>query len=177
MDLLLIPILCLSMWGGLWLGYGLIGQLTPDPDVLSKFPIPIKEIDPKLLRLDLWKFGPPLINAAAFVFAVSGLTMAVSAFGRSRWRVIGFTSLILITQFIANIIGQIWDSIGFVRPFTLFYYYQPQQIALNNVWSASLEPLGIAARVPVLAVLFGVGLVGYLLAWRIFEKRDLPAPL
>lgn len=177
MDLLLIPILCLSMWGGLWAGHELVGELTPDPEVLQKFPIPIKEIDPKLLHLDLWKFGPPLANSAAFLFAVSGLTMAISALGRSRWRVIGFTTLILITQFIANIIGQIWDSIAFLRPFTLFYYYQPQQIALNNVWSASLEPIGVAGRVPVLAVLFGVGIIGYLLAWRIFAKRDLPAPL
>lgn len=37
--------------------------------------------------------------------------------------------------------------------------------------------LGVSGGVPVLLVLFGVGLLGYLFAWRTFKRRDLPAPL
>ena len=76
-----------------------------------------------------------------------------------------------------NILGQMIESLAFLRPFSIFYYYQPQHIALNHSWSMSLEPLGLTWKVPVLLVLFGVGAVGYLLAWRDFSRRDLPAPL
>jgi ABC-2 type transport system permease protein len=176
-DLLLIPVLCLSLWAGLGLGSWLIGPLEVDPEVIKEFPLAMKFIDPEILTLHISKFGPPLLNVAAFLFAVSGLTMAISAGSRSRWRVIGFTALIIIVQFIANIIGQIWDTIAFLRPFTVFYYYQPQQIALRGAWSVSLEPLGLSLRMPMLLVLFGVGTIGYLIAWRVFTRRDLPAPL
>jgi ABC-2 type transport system permease protein len=176
-DVLIMPVLCLSLWAGLWLGSSIVGEFTADPEVMKNFPIPVGSVDPEVLKLHIEKFGPPLLNVAAFIFAVSGMTMAISAGARSRWRVIGFTALIILTQFIANIIGQIWDTIAFLRPFTLFYYYQPQQIALRGSWSVSLEPLGLESRVPMLLVLFGVGAIGYLIAWRVFTRRDLPAPL
>jgi ABC-2 type transport system permease protein len=37
--------------------------------------------------------------------------------------------------------------------------------------------LGRPVLVPAVGVLFGVGVVGYALALRIFARRDLPAPL
>jgi hypothetical protein len=40
-----------------------------------------------------------------------------------------------------------------------------------------LEPIGLTAQVPMLAVLAGVGLAGYAMAFRVFQRRDLPAPL
>ncbi len=73
-----------------------------------------------------------------------------------------------------------WDGLAPVRPLTVFYYYQPQQVILTHDWCVSLrewndaEPL---CRVPMLAVLFGVGLAGYGLALWTFTRRDLPAPL
>ena len=51
---------------------------------------------------------------------------------------------------------------------TIFYYYQPQEIILGKPW---LEVL------PALAVLYGVGAAGYALAFWVFTRRDLPAPL
>jgi len=53
-----------------------------------------------------------------------------------------------------------------LRPWTVFYYYQPQQ-AIQ----------GQSASWPMLAVLFGVGAAGYGLALWTFTRRDLPAPL
>ena len=69
---------------------------------------------------------------------------------------------------------------AWLRPFTIFYYYQPQQLILTgdpnvnlSVWNGG-EPL---APVPMPAVLFGVGLVGYAMALWTLTRRDLPAPL
>jgi ABC-2 type transport system permease protein len=122
-------------------------------------------------------FGPPLLNVAALIFAMSGMTMWLSSAGRFRWRTVGYASLVMLAQFIMNVIGGMIDSLAWLRPLTLFYYYQPQHIALHGQWSASLAPFGISGSVPVLLVLFAVGIIGYSLAWRTFERRDLPAPL
>jgi len=82
-------------------------------------------------------------------------------------------------MFVANVLGQLWDSAGFVRPFTVFYYYQPQRIMLRGEWLTDLGAVWGGGRlaVPVVGVLLTTGAVGYLLALRIFTRRDLPAPL
>lgn len=176
-DALLIPILCLSLWAGLYLGIILIGPLEPDVEMYKDFPIVLKEIDPAVLEMDVRCFGRPLVNVAALIFAISGLTMALSAVERSRWRVIGIASAVLVVLFVFNIIGQIWEPAAILRPLSLFYYYQPQNIALRGMWQVSLEPWGTTAQIPAVAVLFALGGIGYLLALRVFVNRDLPAPL
>ena len=47
-----------------------------------------------------------------------------------------------------------------MRPFTVFFYYQPQQIILQHRWTVDLAGvwgLSQPLRVPMLAVLAGVG--------------------
>jgi ABC-2 type transport system permease protein len=155
-DLITIPVLCLSMWAGTWLGTWIMGFLTdPDP----------------LLRAEPWRFGPSLLNVAVLIFAVSGYTMWISAAGRFRGRVLGLAVIITLVQFLINVIGQLWEPADYLRPLTVFYYYQPQPMILNEQWACDLAVWGR------LAVLFLVGLIGYLLAWWTFCKRDLPAPL
>jgi ABC-2 type transport system permease protein len=69
--------------------------------------------------------------------------------------------------------------VAVLRPLTVFYYYQPQQIILNGRWTVDVLAGQGGSPVPVnvLAVLFGVGAVGYLVALWAFCRRDLPAPL
>jgi beta-exotoxin I transport system permease protein len=123
---------------------------------------------------------PGLWNMGALLFAVSGYTMWISAAGRSRNRVLGLAVLITLIQFLVNVIGQLWDGLAVLRPFTVFYYYQPQAINLKGVWT--VDP-GLAwfgrplVSVNVIVVLVVVGAVGYLMALRTFVRRDVPAPL
>lgn len=147
-DLATIPILCASVWGGTWLGVGLVN-----------------------LNVDPLRFLPALPNLAALLFAVSGYTMWLSAAGRFRGRVLGWAVLVTLLQFLVNLIGQLWNQIEWLRPFTVFYYYQPQQVILQADWYQHIETW---MRLGVLAA---VGTVGYLLAWWTFCRRDLPAPL
>ena len=166
-DLLTIPVLCLSLWAGTWLGLTLVGvkELTgPSEGAL---------ISPRI-------FGPALWSVAALLFAVSGYTMWLSAAGRFRGRVLGVAVLVTLLQFLVHVIGQLWDAVAFLRPFTVFYYYQPQALILHQRGTVDLArvwPLGQPLLVNGVVVLAAVGAVGYGLALWTFCRRDLPAPL
>jgi ABC-2 type transport system permease protein len=181
-DLVTIPLLCLSLWAGTWLGVWLVSPIQISAEDMQLFPfLGQVDLDPETLRLEPLRFFPGLINVAALLFAVSGYTMWMSAAGRFRWSVLGGAVLITLLQFLINVLGQLWDTIAFLRPLTVFYYYQPQQIVLADRWTVDLGTVWNAGQpllaVPVLAVLLTVGSLGYLMALWTFCRRDLPAPL
>ncbi len=193
-DLITIPVLCLSLWGGTWLGTWLTGPFHVEETKLPKLParrnvvvelgpLTVRVEDPTSrakatqggpnamtesarLRVEPARFGRALPLVGGLIFAVSGYTMWLSAAGRFRWRVLGVAVLLTLLQFLVNLVGQLWDVMAPLRPFTIFYYYQPQQAIIGGAWG-----------VPLLAVLYGVGLAGYALALWTFRRRDLPAPL
>lgn len=155
-DAVTIPVICFSMWAGTCIGAHLVGFTTAT--------------EPRL-QVQLDRFGPALVNVGLLIFATSGITMAVSAMGRFRGKVMGIAVLLALVQFLVNVIGQLWTPLEPLRRFTVFYYYQPQPIILQADWA---EHAVIWGR---LAVLTGVGGIGYLTAWWTFCRRDLPAPL
>lgn len=179
-DLLTIPILCLSLWAGTCLGNLLVGPITIDSTEMKVFPI-APQINPEALAVNPAQFGWGLWNVGALVFAVSGFTMWLSARGRFRGRVMGLAVLLTLLQFIVNVVGQLWDTVAPLRPFTVFYYYQPQQAILGQDWTVNVGSFWNGGQpvfaLNVLVVLLSVGLIGYLLALRAFCRRDLPAPL
>jgi ABC-2 type transport system permease protein len=181
-DAIAIPALALSLWGGTLLGYRLIGPFEVSAEqakaLLADLPFRVV-INPELLKADPVHMGVALWNVVGLMFAVSGVTMALSAVGRFRGRVLGLAVLVFLIQFIINVVGQLWDTAAVLRPLTVFYYYQPQQIILHGRWTVDALAGRGTAPVPVnvLAVLFGVGAVGYLAALWAFCRRDLPAPL
>ena len=178
-DLAIIPLLCLGLWAGTLFGLWLLGPFQVDEESLRALRLPVV-INPEVLTTDGRAFGNGLGNVAALLFAIGGITMFISACGRFRNRVLAVAVLATLLQFLVNLIGQLWETVAFLRPFTVFYYYQPQQVVLHGKWTVDPgtvwggEPL---VNLNVLAVLGAVGVVGYLLAaWRL-QTRDLPAPL
>jgi ABC-2 type transport system permease protein len=175
-DLAVIPLLCLSLWGGTCLGTWLVGpiqvekaDLEPPPGA-PFFPLAAEspEAQEARLHIDRMAFGRSLWAVGGLLFAISGCTMALSACGRFRWRVLGLAVFLTLVQFLVNVLGQMWDVLEPLRPWTIFYYYQPQEMILGKPWAAVL---------PALAVLYGVGAAGYAIALAVFTRRDLPAPL
>jgi ABC-2 type transport system permease protein len=164
-DLVAIPCLGLSLLLGLWLGTLAVG-LQED----HTFP---------------WlQFAGAALNGMALMFAISGYTLALSAMGRFRWRVMSVALGISLVQFLVNLFGQLWSVLTPLRPLTVFYYYQPQPIIVTNNWRIAIGqewPLfsthDTVLTVWVVPVLLAVGLAGYALALRLFTCRDLPAPL
>ncbi len=155
-DLLTLPPLCLAMWLGTWAGAWLTGAADA--------------VQPAA-RIEAGHFMPALLGVGGMLYAVSGLTLWLSASRQSRVRVWGLAMLVLLVLFLLNVVSQLWDVMEPMRQITLFYYYQPQDMILNANWC---ERAIVWQR---LAVLYGVGIGGYLLAWLTFCKRDLPAPL
>lgn len=180
-DLLVIPLLGLCVVAGTQTGLALIGPFAVDYSVLQKLPPNVRQfVKPGSPTLDVSATRQWLgaVNLAALMFALSGVTMLVSCFGRSRWRAMAVAGLVTVGMFVANVVGQLWDAAAFVRPATVFFYYQPQKVWLRGDWTADLgEAFACGGRVPAVPVLLLVGAAGYLLALRVFTRRDLPAPL
>src|SRR5262245_55516085 len=100
-DAVVIPVLCLSLWGGTLLGARLVGPFEvsgAELEAFKRLPFPVK-LDPELLAVNPGKFGPALWNVGGLLFAVSGITLALSAAGRFRNRVIGIAVLLTLMQF------------------------------------------------------------------------------
>lgn len=192
-DLVTVPVLCLALWAGNGLGAWAIVPIKAEDPALNppviQTPVgprrlPLPKPDPAVLeeklRVEPARFLPGLVLVGGLIFAVSGATMWLSSAGRSRWRVLGIAVLVALVQFLVNLLAQMWPPAAWLRPFTIFYYYQPQQVILGGDWCVNFsEWNGGAAlvRVPMVLVLYGVGVVGYLMALRTFTRRDLPAPL
>jgi ABC-2 type transport system permease protein len=182
-DLAAIPCICLGVVAGTQLGLWLVGPFAVDYSILQKLTAdsPLKFRPPQgpavlEVNADRQIFGS--MNHAALLFAFSGLAMLVSSFGRNRWRSTGYAVVIFVGMFVLNLVGQIWDTIGAARPLSLFFYYQPQKIWLAGDWWVKLAEVWPGGpSVPVVPVLLAVGLAGYAAAYRVFTKRDLPAPL
>jgi ABC-2 type transport system permease protein len=168
-DCLTIPILCGCLWAGTTLGsyaFGLIDLTAQDK----------RPVDP-------WLFAPAMLNIAGLLFAISGYTMAMSALGRSRTRILGIAVVVTLLQFLVNLLGQTWQAIEFLRPGTVFYYYQPQGMIMDFadlreawVWNDQTRLLVEAIARNVLPLL-AVGAIGYVIALVVFCRRDLPAPV
>lgn len=181
-DLLVIPCICLSIVAGTQVGLAAVGPFVVDYAVLDKLPAAARAVvkpGPAVLPVDAGRQWLAVLNLAALMFALSGLTMLVSAIGRNRWRAVGVAAFGAVGMFVANVVGQLWDGAAWARPATVFFYYQPQKVWLRGDWLADLtEPWGPGwGGVPGAAVLVAVGAAGYLLALRTFTRRDLPAPL
>jgi ABC-2 type transport system permease protein len=162
-DLLTIPGLCLCVMLGTLIGVAAFG------------------LDE---QVNVARFPPALLNAAAFMFAVSGCTLALSAAGRFRWRVVSIALGTALVMFLVNLLGQLWDVLEPFRPLTLFYYYQPQNIILQERWTIEIgkglpgfEEGQYLFAINIIVVLLAIGALGYGLALRTFTRRDLPAPL
>ncbi len=181
-DCVVIPTVCLSIFAGTQFGLWAVGPFTVDYSSVQKL-LPMLELPekPEILEVSGKPQLPALANLAALLFSLSGITLALSAAGRSRWKVLGYGVLVAMLMFIANVLGQLWDEVEFVRPFSVFYYYQPQKIMLHSEWT--VDPAVVwgsrwtLGAVPVVGALLAVGMAGYLAALRIFTRRDLPAPL
>ncbi len=183
-DCIVIPALVLSIAAGTHLGLAAVGPFEVDYTVLdalkTKAPFAIPH-GPDVLPVHVGGQWKALVNLAALMFAVSGLTIAISSLNRSRWKATGLATGIILGMFIVNVIGQLWDTLAVTRPISLFFYYQPQKIWLKNQWFADWSGAGGPAttlvETPVLVVLAAVGAIGYLVASKTLNWRDLPAPL
>lgn len=143
--ILSIFVLLLVIIGG-WLGTSIGLMIYPQ---ISNLPLSI------IFRIgfNLW-FLMLAINAYTFLFASYSREA-----GKVTQRVAGLT---LFFYFLSYTV-KLWDRASFLKPVTIFTYYQPQALAMNpNLW---LKNIGVLV---VLMIIFMV------IAFRRINRRDIP---
>jgi ABC-type transport system involved in multi-copper enzyme maturation permease subunit len=91
------------------------------------------------------------------------LTLAFSAFAREGGRVASIAFFVALLSYLVRAIGTVWDPAAVALPYSLYSYYSPQEILVEQTLKAS--------SLVVLAIVAVAGAV--VAAWQ-FARRDLP---
>jgi ABC-2 type transport system permease protein len=111
-----------------------------------------------------WRtFLPVAINLVSLQIAIYGVTLLLSATAREGSRVANVALLFVLVSYLVQAVARLWPKIQFLSIYTIFNYYSPQQIVMNNStpWRNML-------------ILFGVAFITGGLGWRKFMRRDIP---
>ena len=132
-------------------------------------------------------FWPATANLCALGFFLAGISSLVSACDRYRWRTIGIVVGAYVVETILKLVGMASEEWRWLTWFSIFTPYEPEagvHLAIESpdlAWSIvrydtagnwlELGPLGDDL------ILLAGGLLAYVAAAVIFQRRDLPAPL
>jgi ABC-2 type transport system permease protein len=108
-------------------------------------------------------FLPVAINLFSLEMAIYGMTLALSSLSREGGRVVTVALLFVLISFLLQAVARLWPAIQFLQHYTIFEYYSPQRIVMNE---------GTPWRNIVLLV--ALGLVGGGAGWWKFMRRDIP---
>ncbi len=113
--------------------------------------------------INLWPFVLIGLNAYALFLALAGVTLIISALNNSAAAVAGWATAFALLAFTADFLSglPVLNLLGILSPFR---FYDPQTIVASGYL-----PL---ANIMVLLLTF---LVGFILAWQLFERRDIVA--
>jgi ABC-2 type transport system permease protein len=115
------------------------------------------ELEPEQLLL-AWA------NAVLLFLALGALALAASASFDRLAPALGLTLGFAIASYAVEFLGAIWPDIGWLRPWSLFHYFQPAEIRAGE------------ASPPDTLVLAGITAAAAAYALWIFPRRDLAAP-
>lgn len=160
------------------------------PGIGSELPVPWREKKtietPMRLKVDARQFLPATVNLFALGVTLAGLATVVSASDRYRWRTIGIVTGIYVAQILLKLIGMASDSWRWLTWLSFLTAYEPEEFVQWSVsdpavtWSFTrLDAAGTVVGLGPLGydfLLIGIGVVSYVLAAIIFQRRDLPAP-
>ncbi len=159
----------------------LIGTSVPIP-----FAKPIEMRVPMYELVDWRAFWPGAVNLFALGVTMLGLATAFSAYDRYRWRAIGGVAITLILMSIVKVVAMSYAPVGWLGWLSIFSAFEPalfiSQTSTNPAatWSFYFFGKGDALTMShwtynLVLLGIGIGLIWH--ASRVFERRDLPAPL
>ena len=192
--------LVLVTWLGMWLAVLMTHVKVmpdPDPDVWSQMMqpfsvfLPEKEIEmverPMSDYVNSIVFWPGMVNLLLLGCFVTGLATMFSAFDRFRWRTLGIVVAIYMIAAMIKILGMSSESFQWAGWLTFFSLYEPEssiklyQADPSAVWQLmSYEEDGSWKGFGQLSqnlLLLGSSIVFFGVGWRVFKRRDIPAPL
>lgn len=106
-------------------------------------------------------FAPVAVTLGALFACFGMIGVLVSAMTREAGSAIAWTSGVVAGAYVLDYAARVWPSIAWLRPLSLFRYYQPQQLMTSGLALGHLAILG------------SVGLAALLLALAVFARRDL----
>ena len=189
--------LCLLVWVGMSIGIWTTSvEESTYPELrvpLTNYKIPITFFGPQtetvtmMSRVSPLQFFPGIVNLFSFVFFVSCLAAFCSAWDRYRWRTLGILVGFYFLNAMIQLLAMSSKTFGWLRYANFFGYYEPAPaIQLAEFDPAAFFQLVVvdesgswvaAGPLTQNLVLLGLGLILLLWGGRVFNRRDLPAPL
>lgn len=191
-----VGLLAVASLVGTWLGIATIianeayYPAVRIPVVGLSFPIPFAK--PVETQIPMWQlvdwtqFWPGSVNLFCLGVTLLGVATIFSAYDRFRWRAIGGVTITLILLSVLKVVAMSHPALGFLGWLTFFsafepalfisqtstqadatwgwYFYGPGEVLIWTHWVYN-----------ALLLALGGGLIWQ--ALRVFERRDLPAPL
>jgi ABC-2 type transport system permease protein len=118
----------------------------------------------ELRRVLSWQaFLVVAVNLLSLEVAIYGVTLFFSSASRESGRVVNIVLLFVLISYLLQAIARLWPKIQFLLTYTIFEYYSPQRIVINNMspWRN-------------VAILLAVGLVTGGIGWARFMRRNIP---
>jgi ABC-2 type transport system permease protein len=127
-------------------------------------------------------FVPAALNLFAFTVFLAGLTTMVSSGANYRSHTIGLVGAFYAVSMIAKIIGRLAPGWKWLTYTSFFTPFEPQLLVSDWTMAWSLRvPVGggdfALGGLGYDGVLIGLGIISYIAAATVFNRRDLPAPL
>lgn len=104
------------------------------------------------------------LNAVVLFAAIGSLGLAASVSSDRLGPALGVTLAITIAGYAVEILGTLWPDAAWLRPASLFFYFQPMEVLAGRANPGDPLVLGAVA----------VGAAAW--AWWVFPRRDLAAP-
>lgn len=102
-----------------------------------------------------------VMHLCALILAFAGLAAAVSALVNVRGDAVGWSLTLVLVMYVWNFLAQVWYAGGGEKNYSLFRFYKPNQILLQNAGAT-------ADAVTLLAI----GAAGFAVAVMVFRFRD-----
>ncbi len=191
-----LAILCGLVWGGISLGIytNVVSEEVPAPT----YTIPVLNIDLQLgpsepivedvplhERVNWRLFAGATFHLFSFGFVLLTFSILVSSFDRYRWRTVGLVVGTYVIQVVLYALGLVSKSLAWMLGLTILSCYKPQKMTALAAEHGIAAPFGMDSFEsnlnlgPIVYPLLLLTAGGVFLAvgTKIFQRRDLPAPL
>jgi ABC-2 type transport system permease protein len=192
-----LALLCLLIWLGMMIAVETVSieeSVYPEVKIpLTTYRIPLTFVDPDKVSVPLsdhvnsFKFWPGILNVFCLGVFMTGLSAMLSAFDRFRWRTLGIAIGIYFLSAMAKLGSMAAESFAWLKYLTYFSFYDAvlfiklydedpaSQLAwVNLTETGEFTGVGPAGCNLFLAML---GVAFLLVGARVFDRRDLPAPV